>query len=227
VQDRIKKRKPKRKIEDLPLPDREKIDFLAKTLVRKIDHELFAKKYAPVAEVLKIIGAGLFIASSIAAPNLPKALSPYFNDKPDFEIWKRFNIPYLKRTLERLENQKLVEIGVEQGKQVVTITDGGRRRILKYALDEMEITTPKLWDKTWRLVSYDLPEDIAGTRDMFRTYLISWGFFPLQESVLLHAYPCEKEVDFLREFLGIGEFVRILTVSKIENDDKFREFFGI
>jgi len=223
----IKKRAKRQKIEDLPLPSAEKLDFLASTLAKQIDDEIFAKKYVSTREVLKIIGAGLFLGASLMAPNLPKALKPYAKDSADFELWKRFNIPYLKRTLHRLEKQKLVESSEENGKQIVKITDSGRRRVLKFALDEIEIKKPKKWDGKWVLVSYDIPEHLASIRNFFSDYLKFWGFYPLQESVWLHAYSCEKEVDFLREYLGIGEHVRVMIVSKIENNQVFRDFFGV
>jgi len=44
---------------------------------------------------------------------------------------------------------------------------------------------------------------------------------------LFAAYPCIKEVAFLREYLGIGEMVRLFDVGKIENDQNFRDFFGV
>jgi phenylacetic acid degradation operon negative regulatory protein len=127
----------------------------------------------------------------------------------------------------RLKKQKLVEIDEEEGIQVVKITEAGRRRILKYAIDELAIKKPKFWDGRWTLVSYDIPEDMSWQRDTFRDYLRAWGFFPLEKSVFLHAYPCQKEIEFLREYLGIGEYVNIFTVSRIEKDRAFRKYFGI
>lgn len=228
---RIHQRRKKRSIPDehIPLLAPERIDELSKTLARKIDRDVFEQKYAPVADVLKLVGAGAFFAASLAFPALPLALKPFISQtyENEREAWKRFNIHYLKRTLARLQKQKLVEIKQENGKEIVVITDNGRRRILRFTLDEIEIAKPKRWDGKWRLVSYDLPENLGHVRNMLRRYLTSWGFYPFHESVLLHAYPCEKEVEFLREILGIGEYVRILQVTRIENDGEFREFFGV
>ena len=212
-------------MEDLPLP-KTQIDYLAKVLTKQIDKEIFEKKYAKVADVLALVGAGAFLAASVAIPNLPRALRPFLNSD-EKRAWKRFNIPYLKRALERLEEQKLVETETKKGYQIIKITDRGRRRILKYALDKLEIKKPRPWDGKWRLISYDIPSDWKGRRTAFRDYLKAWGFYPLHESVYLHAYPCEKEVEFLREYLGVGKFVRIFIVEKIENDDLFRDFFGV
>jgi hypothetical protein len=36
-----------------------------------------------------------------------------------------------------------------------------------------------------------------------------------------------KEIDFLEEYLEISEYVKLLVVNNIENDQVFREYFGI
>jgi len=224
-----RKRKKIRHIEDLPLSDIKDslVEEIARSLTKQINKETFNKKYASAKTVLKLVGAGIFLAASFAMPNLPLALKPFLNKEDDYEAWKRFNIPYLKRTLRRLEKQKLVETGEEDGTQVVKITNAGKRKILKFAIEELKIEKPKIWDYTWRMVSYDIPKNQENVRKVFREYLKAWRFYPFHESLFLHAYPCEKQVEFLREYLGIGEHVRILHVSKIENDKLFREFFDI
>lgn len=225
----IKHGKKKFHIEDLPISKtlESSIDSIARSLSRQIDKEIFNKKYARAADVLKLAGTGAFIAASIAIPNLPRILKPFLVDENEYQAWKRFNIPYLKRTLKRLEREKLVHIKESDNHQVVEITDRGRRKILKYALDEMTIEKPRRWDQRWRLVSYDVPAKLRHIRRIFREYLEVWGFYPLHESVYLHAYPCGKQIEFLRSYLGIGEYVRFFYVLRIENDANFKEFFGV
>lgn len=224
-------RKEKSRIEDLDVSEINPrlMEDISKTLTKQIDWENFTAKYAKVGDVLKLVGVGLFVAGSIVAPNLPLALKPFLDHKKkqEYELWKRFNFPYLKRTLKRLEEQKLVEITEEDGMQVAKITKSGRRKVLKFALDELAVEKPKIWDGRWTLISYDIPKNLKHQRAVFLEYLKAWGFYPLHESVFLHAYPCEKQVEFLREYLGIGEYVRIFTVTKIENDKLFKDFFGV
>lgn len=224
-----KKRKKKISLEDFPLPNLSEplIEEIAKKLSEKIDKEALERRYASTKDVLKLVGAGVFLTASIAMPGLPRVLKSFVSNDQEYRAWKRFNIVYLKRTLSRLEKQRFVEVGEEKGMQVVKITDRGRKKILKFALDEIGIEKPKLWDKKWRLVSYDIPTQLKSLRDVVREYLSAWRFYPLHESVFLHAYPCEKQVEFLREYLGIGKYVRIFTVSYIENDVPFREFYGL
>lgn len=224
-----KARKKKIRVEDHVLNPISDIllQNISKTLAKQIDKENFNKKYARVADILKLVGVGVFVAGSLVMPNLPLALKPFIRNNKDYEVWKRFNIPYLKRTLNRLEKQKLVEITEEDNLQIVKITEAGKRRILKFAIDELAVEKPKIWDGRWTLISYDLPSKLKNQRKIFLEYLKAWGFYPMQESVFLHAYPCQKQIDFLRAYLGFGEFVRLFTVSKIENDKPFREFFGV
>lgn len=226
---RLKRRKRKVRLENLATSKINEaiIADIAKNLGRQIDKKNFERKYASIKTILTLVGTGVFLTASLAIPNLPLALKPFLKNQDEYDAWKRFNIPYLKRTLRRLEKQKLVEVSNEKDFQIVRITESGKRRILKYAIDELSIEKPKFWDGKWRLVSYDIPGNLKILRKIFRERLCVWGFFPLHESVLLHAYPCEKQVQFLREYLGVGEYVRIFTVTKIENDKIFRDFFGI
>lgn len=209
--------------------DETKLDRLAKVLTKQIDQESFDKKYAPIKKVLIMVGAGAFLAASITMPNLPLILKPYLDKEKseEYEVWKRFNVRYLKRSIQRLERQKLVEINEENDMQVIKITNNGRQKILKFALDELTINKPKVWDQKWRLVSFDLPEKLAVKRKILVEYLRVWGFYPLHKSVYLHAYPCFKEIDFLRGYLGIAEYVRLFTAAEIENDKLFKDFFGV
>ena len=99
----------------------------------------------------------VFIAGSIVAPNLSKLAKPLVRDLSEERSWKRYNIPYLKRKLKRLENQKLVRFGVDGTEQIVEITNAGRKRILKFALSDMDVVKPASWNGRWWLVTYDIP----------------------------------------------------------------------
>lgn len=224
------KRKPKSRIEDLPITiDDQLVKEVSTSLTKQIDKEIFEKKYAPVRTILILVGAGMFLGASVFMPNLPMALKPFLDHKrkSEYKAWKRFNLPYLKRTLNRLEKQKIVEIDQKENQQIVKITDSGKRKILKFAIDELAVEKSKIWDGKWTLISYDIPSEKRKLSNILREYLKAWGFYPFHESVFLHAYPCKKQVEFLREYLGIGEHVRILSVSRIERDQTFKEFFRV
>jgi len=199
------------------------IKELSLTLIRQKRLENLEK----VETVLKFIGAGALLGASIVAPNLIRLAKPIIDDLTAEEPWERYNIRHLKRTLGRLEKQNLVVKYISGNQQVVELTEAGRRKIYKFALDEIKIKSPRSWDGTWWMISYDIPEEFKNLRDAIREYLEVWGFYKIQESVFLHAYPCQKEVEFLRGYLGVGKYVRVFRVSKIENDAAFREYFNV
>lgn len=197
--------------------DSKYVDQLAQLLSTRIEAETFARKYAPAKDVLKIVGAGVLLAAAVAAPNLPRALKPFRRNGDGLQAWKRFNIPYLKQTIDRLERQKLVTYYREEGKDAVRLTEKGKERIQRLALESFIPQKPRRWNEQFTLVSFDLPEHLAGKRKHLVSYLKAWNFFPLQKSVYLHAYPCRQELELLCNELGINEYVCVLTVTGISH----------
>ena len=93
-----KKRKKKIRIEHFatsPINESLILD-IAKNLSRQIDKKDFEKKYTPVKNVLKLVGAGVFLAASLAMPNLPMALKPFIDNQDEYEIWKGSIFPISK-----------------------------------------------------------------------------------------------------------------------------------
>lgn len=203
---------------------------IAQSLKQKFEIEKRNKSFVPSKEVLTLLAGGLLLAASIIMPGLASGLKMFITDKNnsyDKKEWKKFNTNYLAKTIRRLEKQKFVEILNEGNLKIVKITKKGRKRILKYALNEIEIKKPRTWNGNWYFVTYDIPKNKDRARNIMRDYLKRLGFYQFQESLYIHAYPCENEIDFIKEYLGINECVKVLIANKIENDRVFREYFGI
>lgn len=184
-------------------------------------------RHEKMHRILLLLGKGAVLATAIALPGTSKLFKDFLMDKSDWEEWKIFNHKYLTRTLRAMEKQKIVEVQDFGDHATVILTEKGKKKILKFGVGSLTISKPDRWDGKWRMVFYDVLDGKRTTRDKFRSYLINAGFFPLQESVYIHAYPCENEIEFLKNFLGIGAEVRIVIAEKIENDGKFKEFFGL
>ncbi len=154
-------------------------------------------------------------------------MKPFLQNKDASVSWKRFNIPNLRRTIERMEKQDLVELVDHHGEQLVRITKAGRHKILNMALVSLGPQKPKVWNRHFTLVSFDLPEYLAGKRKHLASYLKAWNFYPLQKSVYLHAYPCRDELDMLCEHLAIRQYVWICTVVDTSHPHLLRGFFDL
>jgi len=107
----------------------------------------------------------------------------------------------------------------------MSLTKEGRNRAGKYTIDDLKIKKLKKWDKKYRIVMFDIPNKTRLKRDIFRGKLKELGFYKLQQSVWAHPYECQRELDLLREFLGLSSRELITITGEIENDEFLRKFF--
>lgn len=225
----IKKIHKKRTVDEFNIPEKS-LEIIAESLKEQAEKEQRKNKYASTKQVLKLLAGGLFLGASIFAPGLTIGLKMFINNENEYggtKEWKKFNTSYLSRAIKRLEKQKLVEIYREGDLDIIKTTTKGKKQVLKYALDKIEIKKPKIWNGRWYFVSYDVPKNKDWLRKIMRDFLKRLGFYQFQESLYIHAYPCESEINFIKEYLEISEYVKILVVSKIENDEVFREYFMV
>ncbi|MBI2596168.1 CRISPR-associated endonuclease Cas2 [Candidatus Daviesbacteria bacterium] len=173
-------------------------------------------------EVLQLIGVLGIIVATAAIPSLPMALGAVV------KVWKNVNRKDLGKIIKRLEKQEMISIR-ENGEQItIEITDRGKRRLLEYDFENIQLKSQKR-DGKWRLVIFDIPEDKKSAREIFRKKLLQLGLIRLQDSVFVSAFPCKKEVDFLCHYLGISDFITLLSIDRIERGEEliFKRFtFG-
>ncbi len=207
--------------------DEDKIKELARILLEERRQKALGSRNERLKQILLLLAGGAALATALVAPGTIKLFRNFVTNDSDWKEWKNFNVNYLRRTLRKLESQKMIKVTENGGIGKVVLTEHGRRKIMEMNIETMFIRKPEKWDGKWRMVFYDVVDQRRVTRDKFRKYLLAGGFYPWQKSVYLHAYPCEKEIEFLRDFLGIGGEVRVVLADKIENDRQFRDYFGV
>lgn len=174
-----------------------------------------------VAEILKLLAGGSIIALSLVFPTLPMALAPLILKN------KSYNQALFNQTIKRLERQKLVEIFIEGEHTLVRITHEGKVRALRYKLSEIQVKKPKIWDKKWRVVIFDIPEKYKRAREIFRDHLKGMGFYMLQRSVWVYPYPCFDEIEFLRQIYRVEIDVTYILAQRIENSENLIDHFQL
>ncbi len=181
-----------------------------------------------IKDILTLLGTGAFLAASIIMPGLPMALKPFLDEKRKKEAneWKKFNKWRLKQVLKRMRNQKLIEIVQTNDEYAVKISDQGKRKLLRFDIDNMELNQ-KNWDGKWRIITYDIYTGKKQERELFRKTLKRLKFLKLQKSVYLTPFKCHNEIEYLRQVCNIGQEVLILTVSRMENESAYKEYFGV
>ncbi len=171
-------------------------------------------------KVLLLLEAGLVLS-------LTRRPDHYFRVlKKASKEWKKINERYLRETIKRLYQSKLIDYKEDKdGTVMLTLSEKGKSRILKYDIDKIEIKKPARWDKLWRLVVFDIPEDKNLGRKALAAKLKELGFYPMQKSVFIYPYECKDEIDFITEIFELSPYVRFLRVKDIDIELDLKERF--
>ena len=173
-------------------------------------------------EILRklLLGGAYFIA----------AQSPYFwlnFYKAIFSGRKiRFDEKQVSDVFRYLKNKGLIIFEKKNNQIYIRLTKAGEKEAGKYQINKLKIKIPKKWDGKWRVIIFDIPEKERIRRNAFRGKLKELGFYSLQKSVWVYPYPCEKEINLLREFFNLSKRnLMVLEVSKMEGDKFLRKTF--
>ena len=173
-------------------------------------------------KVLLLLLSGLVIGLS-HSPTAPKRV--FCALKKD---WREINRSYLYRIIKEFHQERLVEYAErDDGTINIVITEAGREKALSFKIDSLKIKKSPIWDKKWRLVSFDIPEYLSNVRATLREKLQELGFKQLHKSVFIFPYPCEDEINFLVEFFNLRSYIRYAEVTKLTNEAELKLNFEL
>jgi DNA-binding transcriptional regulator PaaX len=133
----------------------------------------------------------------------------------------------INQAIKRLMTRGLLEIGEDKNYRYLMLTEKGKRLLLKYQIEGLTQNKPKKWDKKYRVIIFDVSEQLKRKRDQLRRSLQSFGFRCLQDSVWVYPYQCEDIITLLKQYLGFKGEVLYMVVEYIENDKFLKEEFGL
>lgn len=160
----------------------------------------------------------------ILLPGFGMVLKPFADWYKKQNRHKRYQI---RKTFEQLRQERLIETTEINGEIKMVLSENGKKRIIKYELEDLTIPKPKNWDNKWRLIIFDIPEKFYKARRALRIKLDELGFYPLQKSVWLYPYECRDEIDFIVEFFKISPYVRIVEAIGFDGDDFLKKEFKL
>ena len=178
------------------------------------------KKGELAKQILLASATGLAIATILLLPGSAAMFVP---------LAKRFKTKkhsFIK-SLKALKRDRLIDFKEDGKFSEIVITGRGKEKLLRYNLDDLEIKKPKRWDGVWRVVTFDIPEDIRSARDALRDKLKDLGFYQLHKSVFVFPYPCLSEIQFIEEIFKIGPYINFIEAKTIESDDWLRSKFNL
>ncbi len=178
----------------------------------------------PRSEIIRDIFYWLMITGAVYIA----ASSPYFirSVLRARKKWKKYSKKTITNAFYNLRSQNLIEIKGD-GKQIyISLTEKGRKKAGYMQIDALDIKKPKVWDKKWRIVIFDISELKRVYREAFRGKLKELGFYQLQKSVWIHPFDCRAEIELLRDFFGLREReLKLIVADDIGNDTEIKEKF--
>jgi hypothetical protein len=175
--------------------------------------------------LLLMIAAGVAIPAAFLIPNIPIAMKPLLR-----ALLKKNRVTRTKtltRSITYLKRNRLVSVAYNGGQQILTLTENGRKRVLKFNADRMAIRKPRRWDGYWRIVIFDIPEKRRRGREALRNKLKQLGFYQLQKSCFVHPFDCKSEIDFVSELFEVSPYVNFILAKEIEGQTLLRKLFGL
>lgn len=179
------------------------------------------QNYITQERLLRLLANGALTTVSILTSRVPSAKQILIGNIP-----QEFYSSTVLRTARKLYRKGLVKVSETKDGYKVEITNKGRTEILKFDLNTLEIEKPDHWDGKWRIVFFDISEKQKKERDFLCQKLKAMNFYLIQKSVFIHPFPCEKEIKFLREVLGIPHQVKMGILEKADNENDLKRIFS-
>jgi len=108
------------------------------------------------------------------------------------------------------------------------ITPRGRKKARRLLAEESD-SNARGWDGSWRIITFDIPNNLESQRNIFRSTIKRHGFIGLQKSVFISPCANFEKLAKLRNDLGIEKYVTffIAKVPPTENDQALRKKFKL
>ncbi len=177
------------------------------------------KAFQQAMLIAVVLGGVMVVAATI--PNAARLLK-YF---PGYKKGARFNYQ-AKSALGRLAAKGLVTFVEEDRKRFARITEKGEL-ILQMETEKATMMKKRKWDRRWRVVIFDIPEQRKSMRASLRRFMNEYGFVRLQDSVWIYPYDCEDLIALAKANFRVGADVLYMIVERLEHDKHLREHFKL
>jgi len=182
--------------------------------------------------ISKIILKGILLTGGIAIA----ATSPYFVPRimpriiryAKYKLKKGRNNKDLYNAFYYLRSKGFIKIENRRGQIFISLTKEGKKKAGRYQIDELKIKKPKIWDRKWRILIFDIPSKEKIKREALRGKIKELGLFQLQKSVWVCPYDFQNEIELLRSFFSLTKKeMKVIMALEIEEDREVRTFFRI
>ena len=167
--------------------------------------------------ILECVGWAGVLAIGLVVPNIVGAMGKLgiISTKRDRE--------YINESCKRLIRKGLLV--KENG--FLRVTSMGSIILTGLQTSRFKPRKPTKWDRKWRILMFDIPENKHAVRDRLRRTLSTMGFVQLQKSVWIFPYDCEDIVSLLKADLRMGTEMLYIIAESIEDEEYLLNHFHL
>ncbi len=187
-------------------------------------YKYYLKK--PRGEIVKDVFTWLAFAGMVTIA----MTSPYFvsNLLRTFPRANRYKKHSMENLFYRLKKEGSIAIEKKNNQIYISLTEKGRRKAGRFQINALHIPKQKHWDKKWRIVIFDIPDNHRVKREALRGLLKRLKFYQLQKSVWIHPYDCRDETQLLYTFFGFTrKELRLIIAENIGEDEYLQKMFQL
>ncbi len=174
--------------------------------------------------ILRFIAGGGFLTTALVIPNAVQLFDKPL-DKLLKSLDKRSQEREIRRVIHYMKQRGLITYKPSDYENGIQLTAGGKKRLRQRSLETLAIPKPATWDKKWRLVFFDIPEELRTKRDALNRKLRLLSYQQLQKSIWIHPHPSRTEIEVVTEAIGIRHYVTYIEISEIDNEQALRRRF--
>lgn len=143
---------------------------------------------------------------------------PYRISKEAYFRMKNCRGSDIRQKLYDLKKRNLIKSVIENNEHYFELTPEGAE-VLKWSMIGKSKRQGK-WDKLFRLVVFDIPEEKKATRNVIRDKLNEIGFVQMQKSVFVYPFDCKRDIETLCYYTNSGKYLRYLVVKITEGEEE-------
>lgn len=179
------------------------------------------KKVRTTLLLLGILSLPILFTVAVTAPNLFSAMGRIRSDSSSLKN-ARF-----RSALQHAQKSRYVKTVHCNNEEIISLTPKGKQYLHYHLLQKLRVTRPKIWDKKWRLVIFDISNEKTALRDFLRRKLKELHFLQIQRSVFLSPWPSRREIEFLKQALRLRREIQFMEVVFLEDEEYWKSSFKI
>src|SRR3972149_5068683 len=170
--------------------------------------------------VLGILGGARLLTVALVAPNVIQLL--------DLRGKRRtFPKQQFRNAINRLEKRGYIRLAGERNAWHYELTKEGRLLLERRRIEDLKIQKPLAWDGKWRMVMFDIPENLRKARNALRDKLRHLGFHSLNLSVWVYPHECKDEINAVVAYYDVGKYVRYARTDYFDGMERVCARFGL